>query len=259
MSKPRNLVAAFALGLLPACSISFGDWGGPDVWIEETESFTVSAASLESLSCQTHNGRITATGQTGSDMVQVTVRKKAGGDDLEDAEDAMDAIRIISESENGELKLGWEWRQGRDRDWRAAVSFDIEQPTRLSVTAKTHNGRITLEHVGGACRAETHNGKIEVSASGDQVNLETHNGAIVASLGATQSIGGSITTHNGSVRVKLADAVSAMIRCSTHNGGISSDLRLVDSFKGRNFLTGELGQGGEKLEIRTHNGSIRLH
>jgi len=258
MHQSKRLFTLLSLALLPACSIRFGDWGGPDVWVEESASFVIPAADLEGLSCQTHNGRIVATGKDGDDSVQVTARKKAGGDDLADARDAMAAIRIIKQAHDGHLELGWEWAEGRDPDWRGAVSFEIEQPSSLSVKAQTHNGDVTIENVDGSCQAQTHNGRIEVAAGGGEVNLVSHNGGVFASLSAQQGVGGSITTHNGSVRVDLADAVSAKIRCSTHNGSISSDLDLADRFQGRNFLSGDLGQGGSPLAIQTHNGSIRL-
>lgn len=258
MSKPRNLPAVLALALLPACSIHFGDWGEPAVWHEETESFSVAASDLQGLACLTHNGRIQARGEQGLEEVRVTVRKKAGGDDDDDAAEAMAAIRIINEQENGQLKLGWEWIGPRDSDWRAQISFDIEQPARLATSAETHNGGIVITGLEENCRAVSHNGRIEVGAAGPEVMLETHNGSIVAELSSPGSIGGKITTHNGAVRLDLHENAAAELRCSTHNGSISTDLTLTDRSQGRDFLSGQLGEGGNKLQIETHNGSIRI-
>jgi hypothetical protein len=244
--------------MLPACSIHFGDWGEPAVWIEATESFSVDAGSLQGLSCKTHNGRIESTGAGGLEEVKVTVRKKAGGDDDEEASEAMDSIRIINETENGQLRLGWEWLEPRDSDWRAQVSFEIEQPARLATSAESHNGRIIIDGIEESCRAETHNGRIQVSAASHMVMLETHNGGIVAELSAAGGVEGRIVTHNGAVRVDLHEDASTELRCSTHNGSISSNLPLSDRFQGRNFLSGNLGEGGGRLTIETHNGSIKV-
>ncbi len=258
MSIPRIIPAILALSLLPACSIHFGDWGEPSVWVEETESFTVSASGLQGLSCKTHNGRIESQGESGLEEVRVTVRMKAGGDDEDEAAEAMDSIRIIKDQENGQLSLGWEWIQPRESDWRAQVSFDIEQPAALASNAESHNGRIILSGIEENCRAETHNGRIEVRGGSREVMLETHNGGIVVALTRAGSVAGKILTHNGAVRLDLHDDASTELRCSTHNGSISSDLPLSDRFQGRNFLSGTLGQGEGKLTIETHNGSIKV-
>ena len=188
----------------------------------------------------------------------MTVRKKAGGDNEEEALAAMDAVRIINEQENGQLKLGWEWIEPRDRDWRAQISFSIEQPARIATSAETHNGRIVFSGLEENCRAVTHNGRIEVGGASREVMLETHNGAIVVELTSPSGIAGKIITHNGSVRVDLHADASAELRCSTHNGSISSNLPLTDRFQGRNFLSGTLGDGGSRLQIETHNGSIKI-
>ncbi len=68
-----------------------------------------------------------------------------------------------------------------------------------------------------------------------------------------------MTTHNGSIDLTTPPDLSARIAASTHNGSIKSDLPITVSGEiGKTRVSGTIGTGEGKVELETHNGSIRI-
>lgn len=146
--------------------------------------------------------------------------------------------------------------------------------------ARTSNGTVELDKVSGAMTARTSNGRIRLSGLRGSADVETSNGQIDAEIaepqeGAPQvfrSSNGSIsvkmdrwtrnplriTTSNASITLALPDGVNADVRATTSNGRVSSDYEVAARDFGKNRLEGRLGAGGERIELTSSNGSIRI-
>lgn len=147
-------------------------------------------------------------------------------------------------------------------------------------TLRTSNGAIRLDRAEGVFHVRTSNGRIRISALRGQVDAETSNSSIDAEIrepvaGAPlvfRSSNGSVTvkldqwarnplrvaTSNGSITLALPGGVDADVRAVTSNGRITSDFEITSREWGRQRLEGRLGAGGERLELTTSNGNIRL-
>jgi DUF4097 and DUF4098 domain-containing protein YvlB len=235
------------------------------------------AAGLTAIEVRTHNGEIEFTGQPAGDPATVTVRKKAGGSSIADAQEAMAAIEIVSErSSKGEQKLEWRWKGVKKSRWAGDVAFVIAAPGNLRFEAETHNGAITatgiigeadvLSHNGaikvdsreGKLQVETHNGAIAATYGGPSVTLETHNGEIKADLRQSGSVRGDVTTHNGAIELSVGANTAADLVAETDNGRVTCDAPITVESVGKSRLEGKLGPGGDRLELTTHNGSISI-
>jgi DUF4097 and DUF4098 domain-containing protein YvlB len=252
-------------------------WGGPSVWTEAVEERPIDTTALTVLEVRTHNGSIDFQGQPTGGSASVTITKKAGGTNQEDAEDALAAIKVIVEpAGNGKTRISWKWAAPKKARWSGDVSFAIRAPGSLNFDAETHNGSVEIAEVSGDVKivshdgkvkvrsstgrlyAETHNGEVDATYAGPEVNLSSHNGEVSADLSRCWAVAGSITTHNGGVRIEVGKNTAATLKCRTHNGGIDCDAPLSESQKARGELTGKLGTGGGTLGVVTHNGSIRV-
>ncbi len=139
------------------------------------------------------------------------------------------------------------------------VHFTVKVPPGVRFVARTVNGSVDADGIGGDVDAHTVNGGIRVSAKG-LAQAETVNGSIKATLGRGDGAERlDFKTVNGSIAVDLPGNANADVRAATVNGDIESDFPLT--VKGRltsRSLSGTLGAGGRALNMETVNGSIRL-
>jgi DUF4097 and DUF4098 domain-containing protein YvlB len=145
---------------------------------------------------------------------------------------------------------------------------------------RTSNGAVELDKVSGAMTARTSNGRVRLSGLQGSADVETSNGSIDAEIAEPKpgapfvfrSSNGSIsvkmnrwaanplriTTSNASITLALPEGVNADLRASTSNGRVSSDFEVAARDFGKNRLEGRLGTGGERIELTSSNGSIRI-
>lgn len=285
VNKVRSICAvcslAFTLFFTSGCIVvvaSGCDWDhSPAVWTEETVQIPIESTGLTAIEVKTHNGEIEFTGQAAGSPGTVTVRKKAGGSSVEDAQEALAAIELISErSGSGEQKLAWRWKGVKKSRWAGDVAFIIQAPGNLRFDAESHNGEVRaagiigdakiLTHNGavkvdsrdGKLTAVTHNGAITATYDGPSVALETHNGEIKADLRQSGSVRGQLTTNNGAIDLAVGPGTAADLVAKSDNGRVIHDAAVAVSRADRSRLEGKLGAGGDKLELNTHNGSIHI-
>lgn len=249
-------------------------------WTEtSTETLAIAASDLQRLEVRTHNGSVKYTGKDdGRASAVATVTIKAGGDDADGAATALDAIELFAESNgDGTTKLGWRWRGGKgESSWRAVVSFDIEGPSDVKLSATTHNGGIESSGVTGDVAVQTHNGGIQVDSSGKFLQAQTHNGGIEvrfsggaielvsrngelkADLSDGGAIKGSITTRNGAVEVIVGTDTSTTLNCITRRGGIKCNRELEGLKRTKRSVYGVLNGGEGMLNVTTRNGGIHI-
>ena len=137
-------------------------------------------------------------------------------------------------------------------DNNTRVDFTVRVPTGVNLIAKTVNGDVSSDRIGGNVHASTVNGDIDVAAAG-YVKATTVNGGIEASLGSGDWPGDlDFSTVNGSVDLTLPAGVGV-------NGSFDTDFPLtVQGRFGPKQVSGTIGSGGRDLSISTVNGSIRL-
>jgi len=274
LSWSRSLAALLLVGL--PCVGAGCSWG-PKVWVERTETHSIPAADINRLIVETHNGGVSALGESGRADVAVTAKIRGGGKTRKSAEACLAAIELISErSGTVDHRLAWRWTKTRHDDWSADVAYRIIAPSRLALDVDTHNGGVTVREFAGDCRlithnggvkaegiagrlhAHTHNGGISASVSGEHVVLQTHNGGVHLDAGATRRIGGEVTSHNGGLRIDLGKQTATELTCETHNGGLNCSADLKNMHASRTRVFGQLGDGGPPLTVRTYNGGVRI-
>lgn len=144
----------------------------------------------------------------------------------------------------------------RDNDVR--VDFTVHVPQGVRLVASTVNGSVEAANLASDVQATTVNGHIRVATAG-YAEAETVNGSIVASLGRTGSEPLRFHTVNGGITLDLPANASADVRANTVNGQIVTDFPLtVTGRLGPRSVHGTIGSGGQRLELSTVNGTIRL-
>lgn len=248
----------------------------PRVWVESSETLTLSAADTRWVDIETHNGEVRVEGRDGDDEIVVKVNRKAGGLTQDDAGACLAAIELVNELNGDRRNLGWKWGQSRRRHWSAVVGFELQVPVAMAADVSTHNGSITVTGVSGECRVDSHNGAVAVTSGGERVraathngpltidgragdvDAETHNGRLRVSLAPAGSLTGRIESHNGSIQLDVGKSTSVNLDCRTHNGGVDTSLALDDVSVSRRHLRGRHGEPTGTLRVETHNGSITV-
>lgn len=253
---------------------------GSVVWVENTEDMQIDAGGLKKLAVKTHNGAVNYTADAaGASTIQVKVTKKVGGLTQADAEEAMANLEVFNEADGADGRvINHRWKGIRKSNWNAQVSYEINGPDNLDLNVESHNGtttvrglksalqvtchngRIDTESTGPSAHVESHNGAINVVYQGPSIHATTHNGQVTVDLSRCSAIGGEIGAHNGQVVVRVGDQTSANLACQTHNGSVNADIAAgwKVSHASRTRLAGVLGQGGQPLNVTTHNGQVKI-
>ena len=257
------LLPAIVLTLALLCSSAC------TVGAETTEEFhkTLSPAAGTPLTVENTNGSITITAWDREDVDILAVKKtREGRDELDKVE--------IDISENGKLRIETEYLE---RNAKVSVNYTIKVPFTIPVElVSTTNGSLELEGTSGDTVAKTTNGSITVRDAGGSIESTTTNGNIsvtdVSSIRRVTTTNGKIevsfdklvsdtefTTTNGSVDVRFPAGMNADLELQTTNGSIRANgiKMLVDEISKRH-LSGKLGSGGPKINVKTTNGSISL-
>ncbi len=131
-----------------------------------------------------------------------------------------------------------------------------------SITVRTSNGRVRVSGLRGRVDAETTNGSITAEiaepAAGAPLVLRSSNGSVTVKLDRWTGNPLRVSTTNASITVALPEGVNADLRAATSNGRVTSDYEVAAREAGKNRLEGRLGAGGERMELTTSNGSIRI-
>jgi hypothetical protein len=223
-------------------------------------------ASGQTLEIKGVNGAIDASSATSSqaDVAATKRGRRSNPDEVE--------IKVVKHSAGVTICAVYPSRGGRPNDCQPGeggrmethdndvdVHFVVKVPAGVRFVARTVNGNVDADRIGGDVVANTVNGGIKVSAKG-LAHAETVNGSITASLGRADGAEPlDFKTVNGSIAVDLPAGVNAEVRAGTVNGDIETDFPLT--VKGRmtsRHLSGTLGSGGRPLSLETVNGSIHL-
>jgi hypothetical protein len=140
------------------------------------------------------------------------------------------------------------------------VDYHVTVPERARLDVKTTNGRVRIEGASGTVRAGTTNGSVEVEDASGAVEASTANGSVRAAFHAAPAEGTiRLSTTNGTVTLLLPPDATGEFEASTVNGGIHSDFPLhVRGGMGGHSLSGRLGEGRARFEMRTVNGGVAV-
>lgn len=265
------LLSVFATSTMAGCSKR------ASVWASRRDHLEIDVGAAGKLTATTLDGSQTAVGvddHGGKVVVEADIR--GGGRNKDDAQAALDAIKVAVTSEGEIIDVSWQWKTDKLPTWAAKVHFNFKLPPGLDVelvgrtgpvavqnlsgncVLTTRNGDVTARTSGARLEASTRNGELAVTTSAADVILDTQNGGISARLTTEGDIGGSLTTRNGGIVVALADTVSAMLDCSTSNGRIHCGLNLEQALAKQTSLKGSVRGGKKGLVIQTRNGSIKI-
>lgn len=133
--------------------------------------------------------------------------------------------------------------------------------------AKTRQCRIRLED--GDVIIKQSEGDFEISVDDGEVNLDrvragmlevsAEDGDVELDLLSVDRIDLDIRVHDGDVTVNIEPGISAAFSIDTHDGRIRTDLPSAqDVKKGRDRISGKIGEGEGRIHIRTADGNVTL-
>ena len=124
------------------------------------------------------------------------------------------------------------------------------------------DGRIIGHNLSGKLDADTSDGHIEIDGRFDLLHVRSGDGhvSVQANYGSKMNGDWSVSTNDGRVELALPLDLAANLDVHTSDGHIESDLPVeTEGSVGENTLRGKLNGGGPRLEVRSGDGSIRLH
>lgn len=224
-------------------------------------------ASGASLEIKGVNGDVIAETATG-DEIEVRAEKQGRRSDPDEVR-----IEVIEHADGVTICAVYPTTRGREntcepgsggrnsvRNNDVEVTFYVSVPAGVEFKARTVNGDIEIHDLASDVSAATVNGDVEIATSGF-ARATTVNGSIEARMESFDVERGlSFSTVNGSIDVDLPDDVDADVNAKWVNGGLEADLplELVGRIS-RHAAHGVLGEGGPELNLKTVNGSIRIH
>src|SRR5262249_9087294 len=116
------------------------------------------------------------------------------------------------------------------------------------LVAKTSNGAIIAENVGGGGQLRTDNGRITATAiAGPRVTAQTDTGAIHLDQGTVTNADYDLSTEHGRIEMAVSPKASLDVNLISEHGALESQLSLQSrterSDDGQHTLTGVLNKG----------------
>jgi DUF4097 and DUF4098 domain-containing protein YvlB len=227
------------------------------------------------LSVRTGSGDIDI--RTGTDgRLQIVGRITAGHRVAE--QDAADRIRQIEatppiQQTANVIRIGDTHNDPRYRD--ISISYELIVPANTQITSQTGSGDQTIGSVSGAVRAQTGSGDIGIERIGGKLDAQTGSGDIRVSAvaGAVRAQTGSgdvevaqiskadvaVHTGSGDVRLTLPTDAAFTLTARTGSGSIDTLHPLqVQGEQRRNRVQGTVRGGGNRVDVATGSGSIRI-
>jgi DUF4097 and DUF4098 domain-containing protein YvlB len=217
----------------------------------QTENFTYPLTGTGKFTVEEANGSITISSWDRNE-VAITATKHA------ESQADLDAIRIDIKQESDSIDVRTIYSS--EGPHNGGVTYQIVVPKAIAtLIAKTANGSVSTENVGGDVTMKSENGAITATDLKGSFTLVTTNGSITAVC--TDLAGDAhLRSTNGSITLVLPRSADALVDAGTTVGRIRSDLPTTKSNKGivGETLEAKLGAGSHHLEARTTNGSIHL-
>ncbi|WP_167880925.1 DUF4097 family beta strand repeat-containing protein [Methanococcoides sp. AM1] len=245
---------------------------GPDYGAEEIEYFSgeYEADNNTTLTVNNINGQIEINRWDGDKVELEAIKRTNYG------EDELQKVNIIVNEIDDELKV--ETKYPALENVRVSVDINIKVPENVTVDIiETTNGNIVISDTKGNTTAITTNGNIAISNVKGYITAISSNGALdiqrTTGIGDLQTTNGRIEAHildirddvdirctNGAIILFIDPSLDADIEMETTNGHISiSEVELVATNLESTHVEGVIGEGGNKMHIRTTNGNVNLN
>ncbi|MEL4304552.1 DUF4097 family beta strand repeat-containing protein [Methanococcoides sp. LMO-2] len=260
-------LATIAMAAVSGC-ISYG----PDLGVEEVEYFSgeYEATNNTTLNVINVNGQVEIDSWDG-DLIRLDATKRT-----HHGEEELEKIHIIVNEIDDELKV--ETKYPSYENVRVSVDMKIRIPentnvelikttngdivitdTRGNVTAMTTNGNIAISNIEGYVAATSSNGELDIRRTTGISDLKTTNGKIEAHiLDIKEDV--DVRCTNGGIILYIDPSLDADIEMETTNGHISmNEVELVVTRLESTHVEGTIGEGGNKIDIRTTNGNVNLN
>ena len=275
MNKNHRIALTAALFVVPLLAVSGCEI--PKAKYERTVQLSAPLSPGSSFGAETHNGSITVNGRD-ADGCDLTATIYARASTEEKAKDLAEKTKVTLETSTNKLTVKITTPRLVPNQ-SIGVSLDAKLPNATNPFLVTHNGAVTVADIKGKVDATTHNGKVKTTRVSGESKLKTHNGAVVCeevsgnawlkthnggiktyyAADAPSVCEISLTTYNGSIELKTPPNLSAKVDLSTHNGSINTALPItITGTVSKRKLQGTIGDGAGKLQLVTHNGSIKV-
>ncbi len=207
--------------------------------------FEIEVPAVTSLSIHTSGGAISISGTRAA----ANLHTSGGGIDVRDLIGDLEA-----ETSGGPIHL-------RDLRGKSRVETSGGGIEAISIdgplNADTSGGSIVIDRVTGDLKAHSSGGGIHIRDAGGRVDADTSGGPVEASFARGNARGGSLESSGGGITVSIDPSVGLSIDASGNSVRADVPIR-IDGEVSRRHLQGTLGQGGEKLRLRTSGGSVRI-
>jgi len=269
----RKYLAIALIPLFLYGCIEFHNWDD-DTRVEESESKVFSTSNIRRVNVNTKNGAI-ETRAWNDDSIHATFEKWATGDDVDEAEDNLDDIKVSINRNSGTGVLDIEIRypvfESRNRGCNvllrlpASIVLDLETSngaitildSEEDLECHSSNGAITIQNTMGYAELKTSNGVITVTDHHGELNGKTSNGLISADIVLPRNGECILKTSNGLITLSIPDSTSAILEASTSNGKIEMNDIPVSVIKiDKKEFKGKMGKGQGTIDLETSNGSI---
>jgi hypothetical protein len=202
------------------------------------------------------NGAVEIIGGSTNDIV-VHELVEAEASSEADAKDMASQIHVTTSG--GRIHADGPPDRGHWKSW--TVSYRVEVPRKMDVTAQSTNGPVEASDVVGRLDLRTENGPISLYAVGGAVHARTENGPLEVTLAGSRWDGGGLDaeTENGPVELTLPSNYAAHLETGTVNGPMSIDFPIT--IQGRinpKQLSLDLGGGGPPVRVVTTNGPVTV-
>jgi hypothetical protein len=149
-------------------------------------------------------------------------------------------------------------------DAKADVTIDNRfgsvraERVRGSADVDNANGSVSVGEIGGNVKIHTTFASAFVKGAGGSVDVQNQNGAISVSGLRAPCHAITLNTTFSSIKITLPDNAGYDVNARTTYGRIATELPITTSHSGEDLLTGRIGNGGCKLELKTANGGITI-
>jgi DUF4097 and DUF4098 domain-containing protein YvlB len=125
----------------------------------------------------------------------------------------------------------------------------------------TGDGRLDLEDIDGVLRLHTSDGSARVSGRFDVLELHTSDGRVEveARPGSRVREAWDVRSSDGSVTLRIPGDLAADVELRSSDGSITTNIPIVvEGNFGRHEIHGKMNGGGNRLSVRTSDGSVTL-
>jgi DUF4097 and DUF4098 domain-containing protein YvlB len=245
---------------------------------ERTENLSASMTGLEQIKIDTSFGSVKIAGADTTEC-KVTARINAQAPTQEEAQKLADQTKITLVAEGKVLVFKVE-KPTLSSNRSIGVSFDAAVPTATAIKCETSFGEVKLKDISGDIDAKSSFGRIKADNMSGRILLDTSYGEVdceritTSDFRAKSSFGkmdihfsdacpadlrADIETSFGEIVAQIPPDFAGDIAVETSFGGIKTELPItVKGDFGRDKLTGTIGQGKGKINLKTSFGSIKI-